>query len=85
MAALSHRMPLPAGMLRDSCRAQRNDKTNTLCTVFQLIMLCSHSCTVSNSVPFNVAEETLNMDSIAACLSAAESNPNIGTVSTAQV
>jgi hypothetical protein len=56
----------------------------THCTLlFQLLMFPSHRPFVNNAICFDITEQTLNMDSITACLSATESNPSIGTVSTA--
>jgi len=58
----------------------------THCTLlFQLLMFPSHSPSVNNAFSFDITEQTLNMDSITACLSATDPNPSIGTVSTANL
>jgi hypothetical protein len=80
--SLQHTRPPSAETWRDSCPAHRNDKDTHCTPLFQLLMFPSHSHSVNTAVPFYIAEQTLNMDSITACLSATEPNSSIGTVST---
>jgi len=76
---LSHRKPASAETWHDSRRAQRND-TKKWHTVYRCInYLCFPA---NNVVPLLIADQSLIMDSITACLSATEPNPSIGTVST---
>jgi len=49
--------------------------------LYQLLMFPCHGHFDNYVLPFDIAGQTLNMDSITACLSATEPNPNIGTVS----